>query len=169
MAKKKLPPLHLLNAGDIQFFELLETLNPNFQPHILSCGAGVDSLALLIEYIQNPDSRDFPLENLIVMHAVVGGESTETKQMMEEVIFHLCSQHNIWFIQAHRNGEFEEDGITILSSTRQPTKFYLRGEYCLFTYLVMSGTVPQRGGSSRLCTLKFKGWVIDAIAFYPGQ
>jgi hypothetical protein len=86
--------------------------------------------------------------------------------MMEEVIFSLCRLYNIWFIQAHRNGEFEEDGITILSSTRQPTKFFLRGEYCLFTYLVMSGTVPQRGGSSRLCTLKFKGWVIDAIALY---
>jgi hypothetical protein len=67
-------------------------------------------------------------------------------------------------IQVCRKGEYEKDGITILSSTRQPTKFYLRGDYCLFTHLIMSRTVPQRGGSERLCTLKFKGWVIDVVA-----
>jgi len=159
------PPPCLLNPfEEIQFFELLQTLNPNHLPHILSMGCGIDSLALLIEYIENPDSRDFPLENLIVVHAVVGGESAETKRLMEEVFFPLCRQHNIWVIQVCRNGEFEKDGITILSSTRQPRKFYLRGDYCLFTHLIMSGTVPQRGGSSRLCTLKFKGWVIDLVA-----
>lgn len=162
----KLPPMHFAPGEVIQIQTLLSTLNPHYQPHILSCGAGMDSLALLIEYIENPDSRDFPLENLVVIHAVVGGESVETKRLMETVIFPLCRQHHIWFIQAYRNGEWQEDGITILSSTRQPTTFYLRGDYSLFTYLIMSGTVPQRGGSSRLCTLKFKGWVIDALAIY---
>ncbi|MBE9180257.1 hypothetical protein IQ268_16970 [Oculatella sp. LEGE 06141] len=167
MKRTKLPPIFYQSDGeDIWLRELLPSLNPNFQPHILSCGAGFDSLALLIEYIENPDSRDFPLENLIVVHAVVGGESVETKLLMEQVIFPLCREHNIWFIQACRNGEREKDGITILSSTRQPTTFYVRGAYSLLTYLVMSGTVPQRNGSSRLCTLKFKGWVIDTIARY---
>lgn len=158
------PPCLVNPFEEIQFFELLQTLNPNHLPHILSMGCGIDSLALLIEYIENPNSRDFPLENLIVVHAVVGGESAETKRLMEEVFFPLCRQHNIWVIQVCRNGEFEKDGITILSSTRQPREFYLRGDYCLFTHLIMSGTVPQRGGSSRLCTLKFKGWVIDLVA-----
>ena len=158
-------PLVLFNPlENIQFTELLKTLDPNQLPHILSMGCGIDSLSLLIEYIENPDSRDFPLENLVVVHAVVGGESIETKRLMEEVFLPLCRQHNIWVIQVCRNGEYEKDGITILSSTRQPTKFYLRGDYCLFTHLIMSGTVPQRGGSGRLCTLKFKGWVIDVVA-----
>ncbi|MGG6265605.1 hypothetical protein ACQ4M3_06315 [Leptolyngbya sp. AN03gr2] len=158
-------PLVLFNPlENIQFTELLQTLDPNHLPHILSMGCGIDSLSLLIEYIENPDSRDFPLENLIVVHAVVGGESIETKRLMEDVFFPLCRQYNIWVIQVCRNGEYEKDGITILSSTRQPTKFYLRGDYCLFTHLIMSGTVPQRGGSGRLCTLKFKGWVIDVVA-----
>ena len=93
-----------------------------------------------------------------------GGESAATQRIMEDAIFPLCREHNIWFIQAHRNGEFERHGITVLASTRQPRRFYLRGRYSLFPYLLMSGTVPQRNGSSRLCTLKFKGWVIDAIA-----
>jgi hypothetical protein len=159
-----LPPVLFNPFENIQFTELLQSLNPNHLPHILSMGCGIDSLSLLIEYIENPDSRDFPLENLIVVHAVVGGESIETQRLMEEVFFPLCRQYNIWVIQVCRNGEYEKDGITILSSTRQPTKFYLRGDYCLFTHLIMSGTVPQRGGSGRLCTLKFKGWVIDVVA-----
>lgn len=159
-----LPPVLFNPFEKIQFTELLQTLNPNHLPHILSMGCGIDSLSLLIEYIENPESRDFPLENLIVVHAVVGGESIETQRLMEEVFFPLCRRHNIWVIQVCRNGEYEKDGITILSSTRQPTKFYLRGDYCLFTHLIMSGTVPQRGGSGRLCTLKFKGWVIDVVA-----
>ncbi|BAY59258.1 hypothetical protein NIES2135_61350 (plasmid) [Leptolyngbya boryana NIES-2135] len=159
-----LPPAVFNPFEPIQFTELLTTLNPNYLPHILSIGCGIDSLSLLIEYIENPASRDFPLENLIVVHAVVGGESAQTRQLMEDVFFPLCRQHNIWMIQVCRNGEYEKDGITILSSTRQPTTFYLRGDYSLFVHLIMSGTVPQRGGSSRLCTLKFKGWVIDAIA-----
>ncbi|GAP99749.1 hypothetical protein [Leptolyngbya sp. NIES-2104] len=158
-------PLVLFNPFEtVQFTELLRSLNPNYLPHILSMGCGIDSLSLLIEYIENPESRDFPLENLIVVHAVVGGESIGTKRLMEEVFFPFCRQHNIWVIQVCRNGEYEKDGITILASTRQPTKFYLRGDYCLFTHLIMSGTVPQRGGNGRLCTLKFKGWVIDVVA-----
>jgi hypothetical protein len=161
---KELPPIKFAEFEQIQFYELLGTLDPGCVPHILSCGAGVDSLALLIEYILNPASRDFPLCNLVVVHATVGGESEDTKRLMEEVIFPLCRQYNIWFIQAYRSGQMEEEGITLLSSTRQPHTFYLRGDYCLLTYLSMSGTVPQRGGSGRLCTIKFKGWVIDKIA-----
>lgn len=160
---KKLAPLILAPLEKVELHELLPTLNPNFRPHVLSCGAGVDSLALLVEYIFNPDSRDFPLENLIVVHAVVGGESKETQRIMEEAIFPLCRRYNIWFIQVYRNGQYEEDGITVLSSTQQPTKFYLRGEFSLFTHSIVSGTVPQRGGSGRLCTLKFKSWVIDLL------
>lgn len=163
---KKLAPLIFSPLEKVEFHELLPTLNPNFRPHVLSCGAGVDSLALLVEYIFNPDSRDFPLENLIVVHAVVGGESKETQRIMEEAIFPLCRRYNIWFIQVYRNGQYEEDGITVLSSTRQPTKFYLRGEFSLFAGSIVSGTVPQRGGSGRLCTLKFKSWVIDLIVKY---
>jgi hypothetical protein len=161
----KLPPLNFAGHESIQFHELLKTLDPNFKPHVLSSGAGVDSNALLAHYCEMSDEeRGFPLSNLVVIHAVVGGESIETKRIMEEAIFPFCRKYGIWFIQAHRTGEFERNGITILSSTRQPTRFYLRGSYSLLPYLLMSGTVPQRNGSSRLCTLKFKGWVIDEIA-----
>ncbi len=165
MERMNLPQLHFADYEEAKFNELLSTLDPHFKPHVLSSGAGVDSNALLVHYCQMRDEeRGFPLSNLVVIHAVVGGESEETKRIMEDAIFPLCRRHNIWFIQAHRNGEFERHGITVLSSTRQPTRFYLRGRYSLFPYLLMSGTVPQRNGSSRLCTLKFKGWVIDAIA-----
>ncbi|MBW4464046.1 MAG: hypothetical protein KME07_01225 [Pegethrix bostrychoides GSE-TBD4-15B] len=66
-------------------------------------------------------------------------------------------------IQCCRNGDLKADGVTILSSTRQPQTFHLKGTYSLFHHLVKSGTVPQRGGSARLCTLNFKGEVIDAV------
>ena len=151
--------------GGIQLLDLLPSLDLNFKPHILSCGAGVDSLALLIHYCSISDEqRGFPLSNLVVVHAVVGSESATTKAVMEKAIFPLCRKHNIWFIQAHRNGELQGDGITVLQSTRQPYTFYLNGEYSLFYYTIMCGSPPQRGGSSRKCTLKFKGWVIDGLA-----
>ncbi len=161
---KKPPLINFNHTEKVGFYELLDTLNPDFIPHVLSLGCGYDSIALLLEYILNPASRDFPLNNLVVVHAVVGGEAAELRYLMELIILPLMREHNIWFIQACRNGDFEGDGITILSSTRQPTRFYLRGDYELFTHLIMSGSVPQRGGSGRLCTLKFKGWVIDLIA-----
>ncbi|MBW4464045.1 MAG: hypothetical protein KME07_01220 [Pegethrix bostrychoides GSE-TBD4-15B] len=77
----KLPPIHFASGGAeaLEFYELLSTLNPNFRPVVLSWGAGFDSTALLIEYILNPESRDFPLENLIVIHSVVGGEPARLK------------------------------------------------------------------------------------------
>ena len=168
ISREKLPPLHFLHeAEENAFFQMAQELAPRFKPHVLSSGAGVDSNALLVRYCEMSDAeRAFPLCNLVVIHAVVGGESVETKRIMEEAIFPLCREHNIWFIQAHRNGEFERHGITVLSSTRQPVKYFQRGSYSLLLELIMSGTVPQRNGSKRLCTLKFKGWVIDEIASY---
>jgi len=160
----KIHPILINSQEEVHFYELRQTLDPNYPPHVLSMGGGYDSIALFLEYCLNPDSRNFPLSNLVVIHSVVGGEAAELKRLIETVIFPLARRLNIWWIQAHRNGDSQKDGITILSSTRQPTKFYLKGSYELLTHLVMSGTVPQRGGGKRLCTLKFKGWVIDTIA-----
>ncbi len=166
LSSKKLPPLYFSNAvEEEQFCQMAEALDPRFKPHVLSSGAGVDSNALLIHYCEmSEEERGFPLCNLVVIHAVVGGESVKTRRIMEEAIFPLCREHNIWFIQAHRNGQFERQGITVLSSTRQPQRFYVRGSYSLLFELLTAGTVPQRNGNKRLCTLKFKGWIIDAIA-----
>jgi hypothetical protein len=63
MAKKKLPPLCFLSGGNIQFFELLETLNPNFQPHILSCGAGIVKNSITTNALATYIVKHLPLVN----------------------------------------------------------------------------------------------------------
>ena len=86
----KLPSLHFATHEPVEFHEWLATLDPHYKPHVLSSGAGVDSNALLVKYCHMTDAeRGFPLCNLVVIHAVVGGESRETQRIMEDAIFPL--------------------------------------------------------------------------------
>jgi hypothetical protein len=136
----------------------------------LSCElAETGELPWLLEYLnefgdQMPDDfRDFPLENLIVVHSVLGGEAKLLQQQIEQFLFPLLRMLGVWVIQCCRNSDYRQDGITILDSSRSPERFYRRGTYTLFDHLIRNGVVPQRGGKGRLCTIKFKGWVIDSV------
>lgn len=128
---------------------------------ILSYGMGVDSTAILLRWLEEPASRDFDLKDLIVITAQTGDEYPDTKRDVEEHVLPRLRAAGVRFVQVARGGPFEKDGIVVLSDTTSPTTLHTEGHYKLSDELMTAGTVPARRGTQKLCTQKFKGWVLD--------
>ncbi|MBS1807595.1 MAG: hypothetical protein JST84_05325 [Acidobacteria bacterium] len=131
----------------------------NLLPVYLSYGMGVDSTAILLRWILEPESRDFDLSQLTVMTAMTGDEFGDTKRFVQKYILPLLRQHKIRYVQVSRTGQSQSDGITVLSDSRETRRMQMRGPYTLFDELALAGTVPNFGGEHR-CSLKFKAWVL---------
>lgn len=127
---------------------------------ILSYGMGVESTAVLVNWIREPAVRPCRLEDLIVITSQVGDEYEDTGRDVETYILPLIREHRIRYVQVARSGHLESDGITVLDDSRQPQRVFLKGAYKLSDELSRNGTVPQFGGVHR-CALKFKAWVIE--------
>jgi hypothetical protein len=128
---------------------------------VLSFGMGVESSALMLRWLEEPESHDFDLErDLIVITSQTGGEYPDTKKLCEEYLLPQMRRHRVRYVQVARAGHLEADGIKVLSDTRQPFEIYLQGAYTLQEELSAAGTVPQFSGERR-CSLKFKAWVIE--------
>jgi hypothetical protein len=142
--------------------------NPAFSP-VMSNGLGVESVAILLRWLFEPDTRDFPLDQLIVITAMVGAEWPDTGEEFERHILPLFRQHGVRFVQVARGGHLEEDGIVVLDDSRHPECLHIGGAYTLTEELETAGTVPQYGSEHR-CSLKFKAFVIESWLeeFLPG-
>lgn len=128
---------------------------------ILSFGMGVESSALLLRWMEAPESRDFDLErDLIVITAQTGDEWPDTKTLIEQHLLPRMCSHRVRYVQVARAGHLEADGIVVLADTREPHTVHLEGAYKLSQELRAAGTVPQYAGERR-CSLKFKAWVIE--------
>lgn len=127
---------------------------------ILSYGMGVESTAILLRWINEPETCPCALEDLIVITAMTGAEYPDTGRDVEAHILPLMRKHGIRYVQLARHGQFQAQGITVLSDTDIPKKLYLDGDYRLTDQLIQMGTVPQYAGERR-CSLNFKGWVIE--------
>ena len=127
---------------------------------IKSDGMGVESVAMLLEWLRNPASRDFCLCQLIIITAQTGDEHDDTKQLMEQYILPLYRFFALRFVELARAGELEEAGIVILQDTREPYVLHTEGFYKLSDHLKRAGTVPQFGGEHR-CAIKFKSFVCE--------
>ncbi len=127
---------------------------------LLSNGLGVESVAIILRWLLEPETRDFPLEELTVVTAMVGAEWPDTGKDFQKYILPLFRQYGVRFVQVARKGHCEEDGIVILDDSRHPERLYLEGAYTLEEELESAGTVPQYGSEHR-CSLKFKAFVIE--------
>lgn len=127
---------------------------------VLSLGMGVESVAILLRWLEEPEIRDFDLNDLIVITSQTGDEYADTKRDMEAHVLPRMRQHGVRFVQVARAGHLEEDGITVLDDSRTPTACMTEGSYKLSDELTIAGTVPQFGGEHR-CSLKFKAFVIE--------
>jgi hypothetical protein len=126
----------------------------------MSNGLGVESVAILLRWIHEPESRDFALEDLVVITAMTGREWPDTIENFEQYMLPLFRTHRIRFVQVARAGHLEEDGIVVLDDNREPYRVCAEGAYTLPQELLSAGTVPQYGGEHR-CSLKFKAFVIE--------
>jgi hypothetical protein len=133
---------------------------------VLSWGMGVESTAIFMRWVNEPKSRDFDLEDLIVIVSQTGDEYPDTKVLAEKHFLPMVRKHNIRFVEVARGGHLEKDGIVIMQDTRQPREIHIDGTYPGGTYYKLSdelrvnGTVPQFGGEHK-CALKFKAFVIE--------
>lgn len=121
---------------------------------------GVESTAILIRWLTDPKSRDFPLSQLTVITAQTGDEHRDTKNFCERYVLPLLRANKIRLVQVARAGRFEEDGIEILDDSHQPQTLHIEGSYKLSDELLFAGTVPQFAGVHK-CALKFKAFVLD--------
>lgn len=126
----------------------------------LSWGMGVESTAILLRWLIDPTSRNFPLSQLTVITAQTGNEHRDTKTLCEQYILPLLRANNIRLVQVARAGRFEEDGIEVLDDSHQPHTLHIEGFYKLSDELLFAGTVPQFAGVHK-CALKFKGFVLN--------
>ncbi len=121
---------------------------------------GYESVAILLRWLFEPPSRDFSLEQLIVLVAQIGDEYSSTGKLIETYILPLMRQFRIRLVQVARHGKFEKEGYTILDDSDYPEALYLSGDYKLSFELLTSGTVP-RLGRPHFCAMKFKGFPLD--------
>lgn len=126
----------------------------------LSFGLGVDSSALLLRWVEDPSSRDFPLSDLIVITAMTGDEWPATGTLVEQHVLPRLRAAGVRYAQVARASASQSDGITVLSDTTTPDRVMLAGDYRLSDELTQAGTIPQAGGN-RLCSMKSKGFPID--------
>lgn len=127
---------------------------------VLSYGLGVDSTALLLRWLEEPDSRDFDLAQLLVATAMTGNEWPRTGELVEEHILPRLREARLFFAQVARRGPSNTEGAAVLEANDAPRDLHIKGAYTLMEELTAAGTVPQTTGK-RLCSLKFKGWPID--------
>src|SRR5438876_1114167 len=92
---------------------------------------GVDSTALLLRWLQEPDSRSFPLDNLTLLTAMTGDEFEDTRRLVETHILGRLREFRIRFVQVARSGPVEADGITLLDDSREPAALHMEGDYKL--------------------------------------
>lgn len=127
---------------------------------VLSYGLGVDSTALLLRWLVEPNSRDFDLSDLLVVTSMTGDEWPRTGVLVQKHVLPRLSKARVRFAQVARAGAKQADGVVVLDDTDAPKRLHLDGAYKLSDELVAAGTIPQTAGNRR-CSMKFKGWPID--------
>ncbi len=139
-------------------------------------GMGVDSAAWLAGVLTGALPFPHDRSDLTVVTAMVGDESDATRDAMNDHMLPLMEHHGIRYVQVARRSMRDADGIVVLSDTRpsDPTRapdpyvMVMRGDVTLSEELFAAGTIPQL--SSRTCSHKWKGWVLDqwALQEYGG-
>lgn len=132
------------------------------QLHLLNWGMGVESTAILVRWMLEPQSCPFNnFHNLIVLTAQTGNEIDETKHLCENYLFPLMREHRIRLVQIAKASASKRDGYIILSDTHQPYELHTEGYFSLSRDLLQCGTVP-RLGRPHICAQRWKGEVLDA-------
>lgn len=117
---------------------------------------------MLLRLIFESSSRDFDLRDLIVITAMTGDEMDDMRRLIEAFILPLLRRHQIRYVQVARKAKSLAEGIVVLDDSRSPVRVFIEGAHKLSDELAAAGTLPVYSSKySRLCSIKFKGEVID--------
>lgn len=126
---------------------------------------GVDSTAILLRWLREPQTRPCDLDRLVVVTAQTGDEWEQTRTSVERFVLPLLRDAGVRLIQvarAQRHVRRGGEGVVILDDSRTPDRLYTDGAFSLSDELRAAGTVPQVGGS-RLCSVHSKGDCLDPV------
>lgn len=151
--------MHPQSAGQGSLFELPA---PGRRKVIISWGGGVDSTTILTRFLLEPHLRDFELDDVTVVIALVGAvdEYERTAAMARDHVLPMLARHNVLTAQVARGGDYAKDGYRVLEETRTPTR--LRRETVTWTFyhwLLRRGILPMT--ASRACSEKAKHFALD--------
>ena len=151
-----------MNVGNEQLPGFAET--DSGSTVVMSYGMGVDSTAILLRWLADPSSRDFDLQDLVVITAHTGDEFDQTLRDVEEVVLPALRRHGVRFIQVgrtQRKTTASGEGVAVLHDSTAPQRLHVDG-YKLSDEMLSAGTLPQVGGA-RMCSVHAKGNCLDPI------
>lgn len=132
---------------------------------VASFGLGLDSSAMLVRWLTNPDSRDFEVEDLVVVTAMTGHEWTSTVEAVERHVLPLFRRHRVRYLQVARSQRRTTragGGVVVLNDSRCTGQLFAAGHYTLGDEMLSAGTLPQLGGI-RACSMHSKGDALDPV------
>lgn len=132
---------------------------------VASWGLGVDSTAIVLRWLEDPDSRNFPLDQLVLCTSMTGDEFAATGQAVTDHILPRLRRAGVRFIQvarSQRKTTIAGDGVIILDDSTRPAKLHLDGAYTLGNEMLSAGTLPQLGGL-RACSLHAKASCLEPV------
>lgn len=165
-ASGTLPELHpLLQRRGLKRRHVHEHIDFTSQPSatvVMSNGCGVDSAAILFRWLTDPLTRDFGLDELLVITACTGDEYDSTVAAVDTHLIPALAAAGVRFLQVARGGQVVSDGYDVLADSFTPTHLVRRGAWHLGEEMENALTVPQVVDGRRECTYRAKGEVLDA-------
>ncbi|OHU75721.1 hypothetical protein BKG84_27320, partial [Mycobacteroides chelonae] len=120
---------------------------------------------MLLRWLEEPSSRDFDLQELVVVSSMTGHEFDSTRRAVDAHVLPRLRAHSVRFVQiarSQRRTTRAGDGIVVLDDSREPQFLYADGAYTLGQEMLSAGTIPQRGGM-RACSIHSKGDCLDPV------
>ncbi|MFB6629939.1 hypothetical protein ACFCWY_08595 [Streptomyces sp. NPDC056362] len=133
---------------------------------VLSYGLGADSTAILLRFLAHPERYGLrpDLSDLVVVHAVTGDEWPDSLDYVERLVLPRLRAARVRLVQIARGGQEDADGVLILDDSRAPYRVFAQGPWRLSDELRAAGTVPQMANGNRTCSIRAKGFCLDAWA-----
>lgn len=116
---------------------------------VFSFGMGVDSVALILRWLEEPASRDFDLADLAMVTAQVGDEFDSTRRLVEDHVLPRLRRAGVRFIQcarSQRKTTAAGDGVVVLDDSTAPSAAALRRQLHPVPGDDVAGHDPPAGG-----------------------
>lgn len=132
---------------------------------VASYGMGLDSSCLILRWLEEPESRDFDLSELVLVTAHTGDEFEGTRKAVEQHVLPRLREHSVRLVQCartQRKTTASGGGIVVLDDSTSPRRLFSEGDYKLSDEMVSQATIPQLGGF-RACSIHSKGNALDPV------
>ena len=135
-----------------------------------SNGMGVDSAAWFFGMLDGQLPR-VDLDRLTLVTAMTGNESVRTQWAMEEFWLPVLEKLGVRYLQVARTPDGSRDRYVVLDDSHgllgphTPGQMTMAGPVTLGQEMLRAGAIPL--SSSRTCSHKWKGEVLDALPIRP--